>query len=106
LRTRGFILLEVVIASIVTCLLVASFSYLSKRTIDSIKRSGEITRATISAKNIMEELRSLPFDIIFAYNGSTFDNEQGIIKIEKLGNDAAIIKISNSIELVTMRSKY
>jgi Tfp pilus assembly protein PilV len=106
LRTKGFVLIEVVIASIVTCLLVASFSYLSKRTIDSIKRSDEVTRDTISAKNIMEELRSLPFDIIFAYNGSKFNNEQGIIKIEKLGNDLAVITVNNSVELVTMRARY
>ena len=104
--SEGFTLIEVLVASILICVFTASFTFLVNSGIKQINNSRQLTRSIFIAKSMMEEMRSKPFESLFSYNNSRFDNGAGFITVFPAGNDLISIKISHKVELNTLRSRY
>jgi prepilin-type N-terminal cleavage/methylation domain-containing protein len=104
--SKGFTLIEVLVASLLMCVFAASFTFLVNSGIRQVNNSRQLTRSIFISKSIMEEMRSKPFDIIFSYNNSRFDSGAGSITVSPAGNGLISIKISHKIELDTLRSRY
>ena len=104
--SKGFTLIEVLIASVLICVFAGSFTFLVNSGIRQVNNSRQITRSVFIAKSMIEEMRSKPFDSLFLYNNSRFDNGSGIIIVSPAGNDLISIKVSRKVELNTLRSRY
>lgn len=103
---KGFALIEVLVASLLICMFAVSFTFLVASGIKQVKTSISLTGSIILAKSVMEEIRSRPFNSIFSYNNTTFDNGAGRIVVSSAGNDLAMITVKHEIELSTLRSRY
>ena len=104
--SKGFTLIEVLVASLLICVFAASFTFLVTSGIKQVNNSRQLTRSLFIAKSMMEELKSEPYDNLFSYNNMTFDNGQGRISIASMGNDLISITVGHKIELDTLRSRY
>ena len=104
--SKGFTLIEVLVASILICVFAASFTFLVNSGIRQVNNSRQLTRSIFIAKSMMEEMRSKPFESLFSYNNSRFDNGAGAIIVSPAGNDLISIKVSHKVELNTLRSRH
>ena len=104
--SKGFTLIEVLVASILICVFAASFTFLVNSGIRQVNNSRQLTRSVFIAKSMMEEIRSKPFGSLFSYNNTRFDNGAGVITVSPAGNDLISIKVSHKIEMNTLRSRY
>ena len=105
-KSRAFTLIEVLVASILICVFAGSFTFLVNGGIRQVNYSRQLTRSIFIAKSMMEEMRSKPFDSLFSYSNSRFDNGAGSITVSPAGNDLISIKVSHKVELNTLRSRY
>lgn len=104
--SKGFTLIEVLVASLLICIFAASFTFLVNSGISQVKASDQLTRSVLFSKSMMEELRSKPFDSLFSYNNINFDNGQGQIIVTSAGSDLISITVKHKIELNTLRSRF
>jgi len=104
--SKGFTLIEVLIASFLICIFAASFTFLVNSGIKQINTSRQLTRSVFIAKSMMEEIRSKPFRSLFPYDNTRFDNGAGVITVSPAGNNLISIKVSRKVELNTLRSRY
>lgn len=105
-NTRGFALIEIMVASLLICLFAASFTFLVIAGIKQVKTSSELTRSAFVSKCMMEELISKPFDGLYSYNNSSFDNGKGRIIIAPAGNELISITVRHKVEFNTLRSRF
>ena len=94
------------VASLLICVFAASFTFLVNTGITQINNSRQLTRSVFITKSVMEEMRSKPFESLFSYNNSRFDNGAGVITVSPAGNDLISIKVSHKIEMNTFRGRY
>jgi prepilin-type N-terminal cleavage/methylation domain-containing protein len=104
--SKGFTLIEVLIASLLICLSAASITYLLQTGIRSVALSRRTTKEMMVTSSVMEELRSRPFGDLLSMNGYSFDNGKGKIAITSVGADLVSINLKDNIELDTLRSRY
>lgn len=104
--SKAFTLIEVLVASLLICVFAASFTFLVSSGIKQVNISRQYTRSVFISKSIMEEMRSKPFNSLFSYNNTSFDDGAGTITISPAGNDLISIKISHKIEMNTLRCRY
>ncbi len=103
--SKGFTLIEALIAAVLIAMFAASFTTLADAGIKQAKSSIELTKSVILCKNIMEEMRSRNYADLFQYNNAVFDNGSGSITVAPAGNDLVSITVKDKIELNTIRSK-
>jgi len=104
--SKGFTLIEVLVASILICVFAGSFTFLVNTGIRQVNNSRQLTRSIFIVKSMMEEMRSKPFESMFSYNNSRFDSGAGSITVSPAGNDLISIKVSHKIEMNTLRGRY
>lgn len=104
--SSGFMLIEVLVASLLLCVTAASIAYLINTGIRSISASKHSTKDAMLAASVMEELRGKEFGDIISYNGTSFDGGRGNIKVTSAGADLLDITVTHNIELNTLRSRY
>lgn len=104
--SKGFALLEVLIASLLICLFAAAFTFMVTAGIRQVAASQKLTRSIFAAKSVMEELRSKPFDSLYSYNNVSFDNGEGLIIITPKGGGLISITVRHKIDLNTLRSRF
>lgn len=113
--SKGFTLVEVLIACLIVSIFAVSFVYLAADEIKRVKESKQITSPMFIAKSMMEELRGKPFGSLFSYNNESFDDGRGKISVAPAGNDLVSITIKHNsapaeagrqVELNTLRSRY
>lgn len=102
----GFTLIEVLVSCAIVAAVVLGLSGVFKGLAGASIASSQLTTSTISAMNVMEDLRSRSFAELPSFNNSTFDNGRGRIQVSPAGNDLLLITVTNKVELVTMRSRY
>lgn len=104
--SKGFTLIEVLIASLLLCIFAGSFAFLVTSGMKQVKASSQLTRSILLCKSVMEDLRSKPFGNLFSYNNVSFDNGAGSIRIAAVGPDLISITIKHKVEINSMRSRY
>ena len=104
-KSKGFTLIEVLIAAFLISMFAASFTVLSNAGIKQAGSSRELTRTVLLCKSVMEEMRSRKYDDLFLYNNTMFDNGAGSITVTAAGNDLISITVRDKVELNTMRSR-
>lgn len=104
--SKGFALIEVLIASLILSVFAASFVFLLNTGVKQVKRSTELTGSVFISKSIMEEIISKPFDDLFFYNGKSFNNGTGQIIVAPAGGNMVSITVKHKIDLITLRSRY
>jgi prepilin-type N-terminal cleavage/methylation domain-containing protein len=110
--SKGFALIEVLIASLLICLFAAAFTFMVTAGIKQVAASKNLTRSIFISKSIMEELRSKPFDSLYSYNNVSFDNGEGLIIVTPKGGLISItvrnraVPAGRQVELNTLRSWF
>lgn len=104
--SKGFTLIEVLVASFLICIFAGSFTFLVNAGISGVKASRQLTKSIFVSKSMMEELRSKPFDSLFSYNNVSFDNGAGRIIVTSTGSDRISITVRHKVELNTLRSRF
>ena len=103
---KGSTLIEVLISALVAAIFASTFTYLANSIIRSANGSQQITSSLFSAKSMMEEIRSVPYNGLSALNNKSFDNGRGVVHIGQKGSDMLSITVRNKVELNTLRSRY
>lgn len=103
--SKGFTLIEVLIAAFLIAMFTASYSTLANAGIKQARSSRELTSSVLLCKNVMEELRCRKYDDLFSYNNIVIDNGAGLITVVPAGNNLVSITVRDTIELNTMRSR-
>jgi hypothetical protein len=104
-RSPAFTFTEVIVTVAILAGSTLAFTHLIDTGIQSVRRSGENTRSLFICKSVMEELKTIPMDQLYAYNNKKFDNGKGNIKIQFTDQNRAEITVKHKIELKTMRVK-
>jgi len=104
--SKAFTLIEVLISSLLICIFAGSLTYLLRAGIYAVRSSRLQTKQTMMVKSIMEGLRATPFNELYSYNGSSFDNGRGRVSVIPSGNDLVVISAEEGVKLVTLRSRY
>ncbi len=109
----GFTLIEVLVASSVLLIIVASVFSLLRVGLNYIEQSRELTKATYILEGKMEEIRSMPFSSLPSLHGTTFENGKGRIYVTPVKSDLVQIKAEliwnpkrKPLEIYTLRSAY
>ena len=105
-RSGGFTLVEVLVSCVILAALGIVLSGVFKGLVRASVSSSDLTSSIISAKNVMEDLRGRSFAELPSFNGSSFDNGKGRVEVSPAGGDLLLISVKDSIELVTLRSRY
>jgi prepilin-type N-terminal cleavage/methylation domain-containing protein len=103
---KAFTLIEVLVASLLICVFSVSFTFLVTNGVKHIREARSITRSVLTAKSMMELMRSEPYDKLFSFNNMLFDKGNGVITISSAGNDRIAVAVKDRVELVTLRSRY
>jgi|GEM_PF-5437293 len=97
-ESRGFTLIEIVVACAVSVLFLSSFLVLFRAMAKAHNNILAKDIGVLSAQNTMESLKSIPF--------ASLESSSGIV-VSDLSPDLKTIKItSGKIELYSIRSKY
>ena len=105
-KMNGFTIVEVLIAALIMYLFASSFTRIMDSSVNAVRTSKQLTRSVIISRNVIEEMRSVPFSDIFVYNGKKFDAGKGSIRVRSSGNDMATITVMHGFEMNTIRSRY
>lgn len=103
---KGFTLIEVLVASLILCLFITSFSLLVGTGIKQTSKATQMTRAMLLCKSVLEELRSKPYETLYLYDNETFDAGSGRITVTPQGPDLLRINIQHKVDISTLRSRY
>lgn len=104
--SKGFALIETLIASLILSVFAASFAFLLNSGVKEVKRSAALSSSAFMSKSVLEEIISKPFDALYLYNGKSFDNGAGQITVAPAGNDIVSITVNHMISFTTLRSRY
>lgn len=105
--SKGFTLIEVLIAAVIMALLVYSLTFSLRNVMTEEKQKDELTSSIFAAKSKMEELKSTPYGMLPSYDNTTFDGSKGSIKVSPYGSDKFVIVVKDgSGQFMTIRSKY
>jgi Tfp pilus assembly protein PilV len=100
-------LIEVLVASVLICIFATSITYLASTAVRQIHSTKNLTDSILTAKSMMEVLRSEPYDKLFTYDNQRFDDGDGQIVVVPKGNELALIRILyKTVDLETLRSRY
>jgi len=105
LNKKGFILTELLIASLIVVIFSYSFFFMLRSGIKAISESKKITRSVLLCKSIMEEIKSVPAGDVFVYNNKKFDNGAGRISVRATGSELISISIKHKVELNSLRPR-
>ena len=104
--SKGFTIIESLVASLIICAIAASSVLLIGSGIRHSSYSRQAVKSLLLSKSMIEELRGLPYDMLYMFNNMKFDGDAGTIIIRPDGNDMTSITIRHKVELSTKRSKY
>ncbi|MBU0671600.1 MAG: type II secretion system GspH family protein [Candidatus Margulisbacteria bacterium] len=113
MNKRGFTLIELIVATSLFLIAVASFSQLLKIAASSITAAERLNLATYEIQAEMEELRSLTFNQLYAQSGRSFAQGKGKIQVSPVLADLVRVELVLNwhpqkvpFNLSALRSKY
>jgi Tfp pilus assembly protein PilV len=106
-RSKGFTLISVIVAALVSCIAVAALSYVMNVSLKHLKQTNDLSQAYVKAKSIMEQIRAADYEDVYSYNNVLFDKGMGSVVISNVSPTLLKVQVKDvRVSIVTLRSMH